>query len=56
MQLIRHFKKPSPMREVSLVTHRDFVKKRLIDALKKAIEDCIPDKIRKNKTAYVVPV
>ena len=56
LQLIRHFKKPSPMREVSLVTHRDFVKKRLIDALKNAIENCIPDKIRKNKTAYVVPV
>ena len=55
-QMIRHFRKPSPMREVSLVTHRDFVKKRLIDVLKNAIEDCIPEKISKNKTAYVVPV
>jgi len=56
LELIRHFKKPSPMREVSLVTHRDFVKKRLIDAVKKEIEESIPEKLRKNKDTYVVPV
>jgi LysR family hydrogen peroxide-inducible transcriptional activator len=56
LELIRHFKKPSPMREVSLVTHRDFVKKRLIDALKNEIEASIPEKLRKNKDTYVVPV
>ena len=37
LQLIRQFKKPAPMREVSLVVHRDFVKKRLIEALKEEI-------------------
>jgi LysR family transcriptional regulator, hydrogen peroxide-inducible genes activator len=56
MQLIRHFKKPSPMREVSLVVHRDFVKKRLIDVLKQEILLTVPEKIRKNKTGNVVPV
>lgn len=55
-QLIRHFRKPAPMREVSLVVHRNFVKKALIDALKEEILATIPDKIRKNKTANVVPV
>ncbi|HEY4875050.1 MAG TPA: LysR substrate-binding domain-containing protein [Puia sp.] len=34
MQLIRHFKNPAPMREVSVVLHRDFVKQHLIQALK----------------------
>lgn len=55
-QLIRHFKKPAPMREVSLVVHRNLVKKRLIDVLKQEILDTVPEKIRKNKTHNVVPV
>jgi LysR family transcriptional regulator, hydrogen peroxide-inducible genes activator len=56
MQLIRHFKKPSPMREVSVVVHRNFVKKRLIDILRQEILNTVPEKIRKNKTQNVVPV
>jgi len=56
LELIRHFKKPTPMREVSLVVHRDFIKKRLIDALKKEINDSIPEKIRANKSNAVIPV
>ncbi|MBI5372522.1 MAG: LysR family transcriptional regulator [Sphingobacteriales bacterium] len=55
-QLIRPFKKPSPMREVSLVVHRNLVKKRLIDVLQQQILLTIPEKIRKNKTPNVVPV
>jgi LysR family hydrogen peroxide-inducible transcriptional activator len=55
-QLIRHFKKPAPMREVSLVVHRNFVKKRLIDVLKQEILDTVPEKIRRNKTHNVVPI
>ena len=56
LELIRHFKKPAPMREVSVVFHRDFVKKRLIEALKEEIIASIPDKIKKNKNLHVVPV
>ncbi len=55
-QLLRPFKKPAPMREVSLVVHRNFVKKALIDALKEEILRTVPEKIRKNKTANVVPI
>jgi len=55
-QLIRHFRKPAPMREVSLVVHRNFIKKRLIDTLQSEIMDTIPEKIRKNKSPNVVPV
>lgn len=56
LQLIRHFQKPAPMREVSIVVHRDFVKKRLIEVLKEEIVDAIPEKVRKNKSANVVPI
>ncbi len=55
-QLIRHFKKPSPMREVSLVVHRNFIKKNLIDMLREEILLTVPEKIRKNKTANVVGI
>lgn len=55
-QLIRHFKKPAPMREVSLVVHRNFVKKKLIDVLREEILLTVPEKIKKNKTNNVIPV
>ena len=54
-QLIRRFRKPSPMREVSLVVHRNFVKKRLVDVLKAQIMETIPEKIRKNKSPNIIP-
>jgi LysR family hydrogen peroxide-inducible transcriptional activator len=55
-QLIRHFRKPVPMREVSLVVHRNFVKEKLIEVLKEEILQKVPDKIRRNKSQYTVPV
>jgi uncharacterized Fe-S cluster-containing radical SAM superfamily protein len=54
MQLMRHFKNPAPMREVSVVVHRDFVKQRLIQALKDEIISAIPEKIKKNKNQNVI--
>ena len=53
---IRYFKRPAPMREVSIVVHRDFVKKRLVDILKEEIIDSIPSKMLANKNKYVIPV
>lgn len=55
-ELIRYFKNPQPMREVSLVVHRDQVKKKLVELLKTAIIDCLPEKVKKNKGKQVVPV
>jgi LysR family hydrogen peroxide-inducible transcriptional activator len=55
-QLIRHFKKPTPMREVSLVVHRDFVKQRLVEALRQEILLSVPEKLRQNKNQNVVPI
>jgi LysR family hydrogen peroxide-inducible transcriptional activator len=55
-QQLRQFKRPAPMREVSLVVHRDFVKKRLIEILRNEIIAAVPDKIKKNKNSNVLPV
>lgn len=55
-QNLRYFKNPVPVREVSIVTHRDFVKKKLVELLKKEILASIPDKIKKNKKTTVIPI
>lgn len=53
---IRYFKRPAPMREVSIAVHRDFVKKRLIEILKDEIIASVPHKLLLNKNKYVIPV
>lgn len=55
-QQLRNFKKPTPVREVSLVTHRHFVKKKLVEAFKHAIIDSVPEKIKKNKSHNVIAI
>jgi len=56
LQLLRKFKSPAPMREVSLVVQRDSMKKKMIDLLKQEIIDSIPEKIRANKKGNVIPI
>lgn len=47
---IRYFKSPQPTREISIVTHRNFLKRKLIMALEKEILEAIPKRMRnKNK-------
>ena len=53
---VRHFLSPRPMREVSLITHRDFVKKRLVEALKISIIHSLPEKVKNNLKENVVPI
>lgn len=54
--LVRRFKDPVPMREVSIVIHRDYLKKRMIDVLVNEIVAAIPTKIAANKSDNVIPV
>jgi LysR family hydrogen peroxide-inducible transcriptional activator len=52
--MVRHFKAPVPVQEVSLVTHRNFVKKRLLDALRQEILLAVPPAMQhKNRRAVV---
>jgi LysR family hydrogen peroxide-inducible transcriptional activator len=41
---------------VSIITHRDFVKKRLVEALKTAITASIPEKVKNNLKERVIPI
>jgi LysR family transcriptional regulator, hydrogen peroxide-inducible genes activator len=54
--MIRHFKSPAPVREVSLVTHRDFIKKKIIDVLKEEIINILPQKLIANKNKNLVKI
>jgi LysR family hydrogen peroxide-inducible transcriptional activator len=53
---LRYFKHPAPVREVSLVTHRSFLKRKIVEVLKEQILRSIPEKIKKNKKSLVVPL
>jgi LysR family transcriptional regulator, hydrogen peroxide-inducible genes activator len=53
---LRYFKSPAPVREVSIATHRNYVKRRLVQALKKEILAAIPEKVKNNQRKKVVPI
>jgi LysR family hydrogen peroxide-inducible transcriptional activator len=55
-KLVRYFDAPAPVREVSLVTHRDYVKKRLIAVLKEEILQALPQKVRRNENVRVLQI
>jgi LysR family transcriptional regulator, hydrogen peroxide-inducible genes activator len=55
-KLIRPFQEPQPLREISMVVHRSFLKKKLIDALQQEILASIPIKIRDRKKERVIGV
>ena len=46
---LRTFKKPTPFREVSLVMKRDFLKRRIIEALQKEIVDHLPEHMKQRE-------
>jgi LysR family hydrogen peroxide-inducible transcriptional activator len=54
LDMIRHFKSPVPVREISLVTHYPYFKKKLLDLLKKELLDSLPDKLKLNKKNNVI--
>jgi LysR family hydrogen peroxide-inducible transcriptional activator len=54
LKMVRHFKAPVPVREVSLVTHRNFVKKRLLDALREEILLAVPQDMQHKDERAVV--
>ncbi|MBY0245446.1 MAG: LysR family transcriptional regulator [Sphingobacteriaceae bacterium] len=50
----KYFKEPEPVREVSLVTHKNFIKKRMLNALKEEILVVIPKTMRSRKKKDVI--
>lgn len=53
---VRQFKSPAPVREISIVTFRHFVKEKLIDALKQEILDNIPADMKSAKNKEMVMI
>ncbi|MEO8446749.1 MAG: LysR substrate-binding domain-containing protein, partial [bacterium] len=53
---LRYFKAPTPVREISIVTHREYVKDKLIAALKETILSVIPEEIKNAKKVSVLKI
>jgi LysR family hydrogen peroxide-inducible transcriptional activator len=53
---LRVFKVPEPVREISIVTHREFLKANLIQSLKEVILSVIPDNMKQNKSISIVEI
>jgi LysR family hydrogen peroxide-inducible transcriptional activator len=51
---LRWFKDPKPVREVSLVTHRSFLKRKMTEALFNEIMLSIPDNLQSKKNTKIV--
>ncbi|HCN84819.1 MAG TPA: DNA-binding transcriptional regulator OxyR [Sphingobacteriaceae bacterium] len=56
MKRIRYFVSPQPTREISIVTHRDYLKRRLIAALQKEVLATIPDEMRSSKKKEIMHI
>jgi LysR family hydrogen peroxide-inducible transcriptional activator len=56
MKHVKRLKEPSPAREVSLVTHRDHLKTKLLKTLKDEILDIIPKNMHKLQKKKVVEI
>lgn len=56
MKFVKKLKEPSPAREVSLVTHRDHMKTKLISTLKDEILNIVPKQMQKLHQKKVVEI
>jgi LysR family hydrogen peroxide-inducible transcriptional activator len=56
LKFIRRLKEPSPAREVSLITHRDHIKTKLIRSLKEEILHIVPKQMQKLQHKKVVEI
>lgn len=52
--LIRHFKSPEPVREISLVSHKNFTKLGVLNSLKMSILASLPDKIKEKRNHTIL--
>jgi LysR family hydrogen peroxide-inducible transcriptional activator len=56
LKLVKRLKEPTPAREVSLATHRDYIKSKLIQTLKDAILHIVPVQMQRLKEKKVVDI
>jgi len=53
---LRYFKPPTPVREISIATHRQYVKEKLIEVLKETILAVMPEEMKINKKINVLEI
>jgi len=53
---VRYFKSPEPAREVSIVIQRNFLKRRMIEALKAEILEFVPKRMKSKKKKEVIDI
>lgn len=53
---VRYFKSPEPAREVSIVIQRNFLKRRMIEALKSEILEFLPKRMKSKKKKEVMDI
>ncbi|SER93000.1 hydrogen peroxide-inducible genes activator [Pedobacter rhizosphaerae] len=53
---VRYFKPSEPVREISLVTHKNFIKKRMLNALQEEILAIIPKAMKQKKKKDIVGI
>lgn len=53
---VRYFKSPEPSREVSIVTNKNFIKKKVIDALEEEILNSIPKRMKTKKKKEIIDI
>nr|WP_294793930.1 hydrogen peroxide-inducible genes activator [uncultured Mucilaginibacter sp.] len=56
MEKVRYFKSPEPAREVSIVIQKNFLKRRMIEALKNEILELVPKRMRTKKKKEVMDI
>ncbi|MNL83677.1 hypothetical protein D3C87_2113950 [compost metagenome] len=56
MSKVRPFKAPEPVREISLATHKNFIKKRMLNALKEEILAVIPKAMKQKKKKDIIGI
>ena len=54
--MLRYFKSPAPVREISLVALKTFIKTKLVSILHKTIIETLPLQMKQKKKAYVIPL
>ena len=55
-KLVKRFRKPYPVREVSMVTHRDHIKSKLIAILKQAVQQLTPKSMKISDHKKIVEI
>jgi LysR family transcriptional regulator, hydrogen peroxide-inducible genes activator len=56
LERVRHFRSPEPTREISIVTHRNFLKRNLITTLQNEIMEIIPKEMRSKKKREIMEI